>query len=413
MLADPQGTGFQRSISEIYAGKHGRPKGTGPECHRNGYSKSGSPVTRKPRYKDPEHIGALPNCQQRRLRVIDEISGTPLVLPMADVWQSGVKEIFRLQTLSGSVIRCSVNHPFFTREGWATVRDLSPGDAVGRYGMVASQERPLPPALRIGIGVWTSMMRKRLIKDVDTCYVCGLNYVFDSLELDHVEPVYRNLKRALDEENLRPICASCHRNKTGQEQPSRKGQTRAGVRWDRITQIERVGEEQTYDISVGGPHHNFVANGFVVHNSYNELSARYTPLPDVNYLPTVDRMLISGGKNKQAQPVTPDGTLATEEQLRASFADWQLQLRDLYARAQHVYEQGLLRGVPKEIARCAVPVSRYSRMRASANLRNWLGFLKLRMAENAQWEIRQYANALHSVLSEKFPRTLALFDEGR
>jgi len=148
--------------------------------------------------------------------------------------------------------------------------------------------------------------------------------------------------------------------------------------------------------------------------SYSELSARYTPLPDVNYLPTVDRMLIPGGKNKQAQAVSPvDGTPATEDQLRVSFGEWQLQLRDLYARAQHVYEQGLLRGVPKELARLAVPVGRYSRMRASANLRNWLGFLKLRMDAGAQWEIRQYAGAVHSALSAAFPRTLALFDEGR
>jgi hypothetical protein len=36
--------------------------------------------------------------------------------------------------------------------------------------------------------------------------------------------------------------------------------------------------------------------------------------------------------------------------------EWQLQLRDLYARAEHVYQQGLMRGVPKEVARRAVTV---------------------------------------------------------
>src|SRR5436190_1143352 len=35
--------------------------------------------------------------------------------------------------------------------------------------------------------------------------------------------------------------------------------------------------------------------------SYNELSARYTPLPDVNYVPTVDRLMVNAGTtNKQA-----------------------------------------------------------------------------------------------------------------
>lgn len=62
-------------------------------------------------------------------------------------------------------------------------------------------------------------------------------------------------------------------------------------------------------------------------------------------------------------------------------------------------------------ARILLPVGRYSRMRASANLRNWLGFLKLRMSPHAQWEIREYANAVHQILTRSFPRTLALFDE--
>jgi thymidylate synthase (FAD) len=38
--------------------------------------------------------------------------------------------------------------------------------------------------------------------------------------------------------------------------------------------------------------------------SYNELSARYTPLPDVNYVPTVDRLMMNANAvkatNKQA-----------------------------------------------------------------------------------------------------------------
>jgi thymidylate synthase (FAD) len=57
-----------------------------------------------------------------------------------------------------------------------------------------------------------------------------------------------------------------------------------------------------------------------------------------------------------------------------------------------------------------LPVGRYSRMRASAVLRNWLSFLTLRMAPSAQWEIRQYANAVHDLLVEHFPRTMTLFD---
>jgi thymidylate synthase (FAD) len=139
--------------------------------------------------------------------------------------------------------------------------------------------------------------------------------------------------------------------------------------------------------------------------SYNEMSARYTPLPDLNYIPSRERIL-SGGQstsNKQGGGMPLNETVA---------ANWLFKLANLYAHAQEVYESGLNLGIAKEIARLPVPVARYSRMRASANLRNWLAFLTLRMDASAQWEIRQYANAVGSIVKELFPRSWELFVEG-
>lgn len=143
--------------------------------------------------------------------------------------------------------------------------------------------------------------------------------------------------------------------------------------------------------------------------SYNEASARYTPLPDVNYIPSVERLMINASaSNKQA------GTVAGAEIINEITALWfQDSLIDLYARDEELYQEALKRGVPKELARVHLPVGRYSKMMAHTDLRNWLGFLNLRMAPNAQWEIRQYANAVHELLKEAFPRTLELFDEAR
>lgn len=139
--------------------------------------------------------------------------------------------------------------------------------------------------------------------------------------------------------------------------------------------------------------------------SYNEMSARYTPLPDVNYVPTVERLMMgSDGKNKQA------GTIKGAEVLtEASARSFQDGLRLIYQHQQALYETALVDGVPKELARVHLPVGRYSRMRASANLLNWLRFLTLRMAPDAQWEIRQYANAVGDLVAEYFPRTWELF----
>lgn len=142
--------------------------------------------------------------------------------------------------------------------------------------------------------------------------------------------------------------------------------------------------------------------------SFSEASARYAPLPELNYVPSVERLMQDGGANKQAGP-TRDSAPLTEERAWAFIAALLVD----YECTEGTYKRALREGVPKELARLVLPSGRYTRMRVSANLRNWLGFLKLRMASNAQWEIVQYANAVHSFLSERFPRTLELFDEGR
>lgn len=141
--------------------------------------------------------------------------------------------------------------------------------------------------------------------------------------------------------------------------------------------------------------------------SFNEMSARYTPLPDENYIPSVERLMINASKtNKQA------GTIkGAEEMNEAKAAIFRHDLEQMYQQQEELYQFSLKSGVPKELARIHLPVGRYSRMRASANLRNWLHFLSLRMDSAAQWEIRQYAEAVGKMIEEQFPRTFKLFTE--
>jgi flavin-dependent thymidylate synthase len=406
----PRGTVYKRTIKEIHDLKHGGVVDSMPMTTRNGFSKAGTPVLRSRRFRNPTRTRVLPNCQGRTLRVLDEATELFETGRMAEVWESGIKEVYAVRTRAGHLVGASAEHRFFTREGWKRAHELRPGDRLATNGMVAAMERPIPPALRSGIGVWTSMMRSRLISDEDRCHVCGSVFAFRDLELDHVVPVVVDLKQALDEANLKPICERCHRTKTNGEQQHRNHRVRLGVRWVELEgKPQLVGEEMTYDIEVEGPHHNFVADGLVVHNSYNELSARYTPMPDVNYVPTVDRLLLfAGGTNKQAGTIKGADTLTLESAL-----EWLGALADVYEHAERIYQDGLKRGVPKELARLPVPVGRFSRMRASANLRNWLGFLTLRSAPNAQWEIRKYAEQVGTYIAQAFPRTWQLFSERR
>lgn len=143
---------------------------------------------------------------------------------------------------------------------------------------------------------------------------------------------------------------------------------------------------------------------------YNEMSARYTPLPDVNYLPTVERLMMGGGTNKQATGIAGADVLTEENAEKARAA-----LADMYKLQEDLYQQLLRWGVPKELARLHIGVGRYSKMRVTGNLRGWLnGFLMLRSnyskrGEHAQWEIRQFANTIGTIIAGKFPRTWELF----
>lgn len=142
--------------------------------------------------------------------------------------------------------------------------------------------------------------------------------------------------------------------------------------------------------------------------SYNEMSARYIPLPDENYLPDIENLLNRAHEALEAANKQARGSSKAKLTRETAKQDLEL-LLDYYARGQSLYERFIDHGWPKELARLPVTVARYSRMRASANLRNWLAFLTLRCAPQAQWEIRMYANTVASLVARSFPRTYDLF----
>lgn len=142
--------------------------------------------------------------------------------------------------------------------------------------------------------------------------------------------------------------------------------------------------------------------------SFNEMSGRYSVLPDLCYFPS-DSRLRDGRQSTSNKQAAGGAAPFHDDEVRRM----QALLGEAYGRARQNYNSLLAMGVGRELARLVLPVAQYSRMRASANLRNWLGFLTLRMDPAAQFEIREYANALGTVVASLFPRTWALFSEGR
>ena len=287
-----------------------------------------------------------------------------------------------------------------TPEGWAEAGELSSHDRVALSGTKYPRGDTIPPALRRGIGVWTSIQRGALIADMDTCYGCGTRKTRGQLHLDHVVPIVIDITKALDRRNLKPMCDSCHRSKTNSEQ---RFAQRLGcyVAPDFVSLPKKptaTSEEPTYDIEMEAPNHNFVANRVVVHNSYNEWSGRYSKMEAEFYVADFVRTQVGKPGAYRFEPVAPE----VREQAR-------LEIATVAAHAFDAYERMLDLGVAKEVARTVLPLSLYTKYYWSCNPRSLMHFCALRNSEHAQYEIREYAKAAESFLERTMPVTHAAF----
>jgi thymidylate synthase (FAD) len=83
----------------------------------------------------------------------------------------------------------------------------------------------------------------------------------------------------------------------------------------------------------------------------------------------------------------------------------------LQENAREVYEERLKFGVAREQARKDLPLSTYTELYWKMDLRNLLGFMKLRCDGHAQLEIRLYSNVIAGIVKALFPLTYeAWFD---
>ena len=142
----------------------------------------------------------------------------------------------------------------------------------------------------------------------------------------------------------------------------------------------------------------FVARQWMRHRSasYNELSGRYVEMPDEFYSPDIWKA--QDTKDKQASA----GAVREQAACDAAYNQALESCRVAYRALLNI-------GVSREQARMILPVSQYTRFRASANLRNWLHFLTLRCDSHAQDEIRWCAEEIRDSLQKLFPRTLNLW----
>lgn len=137
----------------------------------------------------------------------------------------------------------------------------------------------------------------------------------------------------------------------------------------------------------------YVAREWMRHRtqSFNEISMRYTSDPsDTYYIPTTFRAQAT--KNKQSSA----GSIESQTDAEA-----------IYVRAcnlaHEAYQQLLEIGTARELARGVLPTSMVTRFYATANLRNWAHWYKLRVDSGAQEEIRHYAHRIDEAITRLWP----------
>jgi thymidylate synthase (FAD) len=299
-----------------------------------------------------------------------------------------------------------------SRKHLEAIRAARSGPASNFWRGGATDDRQL-------VGAWTTSQAPKVDEQYDyTCQECGTRG--GRLHAHHIVPVWRDPSRARDIGNLISVCDARHRaiHQTAASEVAfaRRFRGRIGFVQDveasgrsgfrliahpvKVVAVAYVGLRQTYDLSIEGPWHNFVANGMVVHNSFNEFSMRYAKATDDFYVPDAADVRTQVGKPgayrfEQVEPALAEEARAT---LEAS-----------YEAAYTTYTRLVEAGVARELARSVLPMGSYTQFYWTVNARALMNFVSLRNSEFAQLEIRRYAEAVERFFAERMPVTHAAF----
>jgi thymidylate synthase (FAD) len=146
----------------------------------------------------------------------------------------------------------------------------------------------------------------------------------------------------------------------------------------------------------------FVARQHLRHRtaSVNELSARYSVVPDEFFEPALYR------QQSQVNKQSSEGALELDQHLKD-------QLVAHKEQAFEIYNEALAAGCSRELARCHLPQSTYTEFYWKINLHNLMHYLRLRMESGAQQEIRDYANAIYDLVEPLVPISMEAFRDFR
>lgn len=185
---------------------------------------------------------------------------------------------------------------------------------------------------------------------------------------------------------------------SGEDQLKDAGSRNFLWRHGHVSPFEQAGLSVIFQVPI------YVARQVLRHKSLhvNEYSQRYSEPLFEYHLPDEDDVCYDNEFNKQMSGQQVPRELAAEyiEALKAE-----------NDRDKEFYETWRVKGLAKERVRDSQPVNSYTRIMATANVRDWLFFLNKRLKKDAQKEIRDFAEAVYTMLQDLFPLCCEVFEE--
>jgi ribonucleoside-diphosphate reductase alpha chain len=240
-------------------------------------------------YNNYKRYGKLP----KKIKcVIDD--GVLGINEITNIIYNGIKKVYKITTKKGYTIKATTNHRFLGLKGWKRLDQFIVGSSIAVNGRKYENNFGETNHQWKGNLALETTARQRIytnypwIKDIKECMKC--NQYSERIEIHHIDGIPFN--NELD--NLECLCPKCHQSEHAQRRARKNNNFRLlkEIEFDQIKSIKYVGLEKVYDIQMKKPYHNFIANGFVSHNS-GPLS--YTKVLDI-YSETVK----AGNKARRA-----------------------------------------------------------------------------------------------------------------
>jgi thymidylate synthase (FAD) len=146
----------------------------------------------------------------------------------------------------------------------------------------------------------------------------------------------------------------------------------------------------------------FVQRQWIRHRTanVNEISGRYSVLKPEFYIP--DKIYDQGKLNKQMS-----GNEINNKNTKEIFDEYMRQSVKMYSMYKRLVEHG----VSRETSRIGLPVNMYTEFYWCIDLHNLMNFIKLRSADNAQSEIKEYSDSMKYLISDLCPNTISSFEK--